>query len=150
MAARLSKNEYMNWRKTGPNILWIATALMWSAAAFGKLVNMEEFRSQLGESPLLAGFENLLLWTIPFGELLLVLAIRPAATRQLGFYISFTLLWLFTLYILSLLCYSHYVPCACSGFAEGLSWPWHIVFNLTFAILSYTGILVNRGTVKNS
>ncbi|MFC6102845.1 MauE/DoxX family redox-associated membrane protein [Olivibacter domesticus] len=126
-------------------ILWIISiliALMWAAAAFGKLKDLEDFQFQLGQSPLLQDFEEILTWVVPYGELLLTVVLIYPATRLFALYTSVFLLWLFITYIVALLRFSYDVPCACSGFAEGLSWKGHVVFNIVFMVLAIIAIFI--------
>lgn len=140
-----------NWRTI---LLWqicILLALMWAAAAFGKLTDMEEFYSQLGKSPLLQGFEEVIRWMLPYGELLLVFILIYPASRLLGLYTSTFLFSLFIAYIIAILKFSDYdVPCACSGFTEKLSWKEHLVFNSICLSISIVGILIQQGIKKHS
>ena len=139
-------------------ILWVISvliALMWAAAAFGKLKDLEDFRFQLGQSPLLYGFEEILTWVVPYGELLLAVVLIYPASRLFALYTSVFLLWLFITYIVALLRFSYDVPCACSGFAEGLSWKGHVIFNIVFMALAIIAIFIHESkqngfTVKQS
>lgn len=134
-----------NWRTA---VIWsicFLTALMWAAAAFGKLKDLDDFRYQLGESPLLQGFEETAKWTVPYGELLLAIVLINPTTRLLALYTSVFLLSLFIVYIITLLQFSYYdIPCACSGFAQGLSWEGHLVFNAAFMSLAISGIFIDE------
>lgn len=139
-------------------ILWIISiliALMWAAAAFGKLKDLEDFQFQLGQSPLLQGFEEIITWVVPYGELFLAVVLIYPATRLFALYTSIFLLSLFITYIVALLKFSYYVPCACSGFAEGLSWKGHVVFNIAFMALAIIAIFIHEDktgglTIKGS
>ncbi|HWV72968.1 MAG TPA: MauE/DoxX family redox-associated membrane protein [Pseudosphingobacterium sp.] len=129
-------------------VLWIISiliALMWAAAASGKLTDLEDFQSQLGQSPLLQGFEGTITWMIPFGELLLAVVLIYPATRLFALYVSVFLLSLFTAYIVAILRFSYYdIPCACNGFAAGLSWKGHLVFNVAFMMLAIAAIFIHK------
>src|SRR5699024_7423719 len=57
-----------------------------------------------------------------------------------GLYAGTGLMILFTLYIVYILGFSEYVPCACGGVIERLGWKQHLWFNLWFVVLGALGI----------
>jgi len=132
------------WKTTLVKLIRVFIALMWATAAFGKLDALDKFRVQLGQSPLLQDFGGILLWLVPIGEIFVAVMLLVNHLRKLGLYASVFLLSLFVAYIVAILQYSYYIPCSCSGFAEGLSWQGHIVFNLIFLALAIIGIFIDQ------
>jgi len=132
-------------------ILSILLALMWAAAAFGKLTDLDTFHNELVKSPLLEGFANTVKWVVPCGELLLAIALIYRATQLFAFYTSVFLLSLFIAYIVVIIRFSYYdIPCACSGFAEGLSWEGHLIFNASCMILAIVAIFISQENQQGS
>ncbi|MGX5857928.1 MauE/DoxX family redox-associated membrane protein [Dyadobacter jiangsuensis] len=111
-------------------------------AAFSKLVDYDRFRVQLGQSPLLTSIAGFVAWFIPFTEIMLATALSFTRSRLLGLYGSFTLMVIFTAYIIAILNFSEYLPCSCGGILEKLSWTQHLVFNLCLIALILLGILL--------
>lgn len=110
-------------------------------AALSKLADYDKFRVQLGQSALLTPIAGFVAWFIPLAEIILAAALSFPRSRLLGLYGSFTLMVIFTAYIVAILNFSEYVPCSCGGILEKLSWTQHLVFNLCFTALLLLGIL---------
>ncbi len=110
-------------------------------AAFSKLLDYENSKLQLGQSPLLNSWAGLLVWLVPLAEITLSVMLAINATRLLGMYGAFTLMVIFTAYIIAILHFSDYIPCTCGGVLAALSWQQHLVFNVIFIVLATLGIL---------
>ncbi|MDP4128912.1 MAG: hypothetical protein Q8918_01040 [Bacteroidota bacterium] len=113
-------------------------------AAASKLMDIQKFRVQIGQSPLLTRYVGLIIYGIPALEILISSMIIYPALRKTGLYASFTLMTAFTLYIVALLHYDSHVPCSCGGILQKMSWNTHIWFNTVFIILSVAGILLEE------
>ncbi|GAA3573390.1 MauE/DoxX family redox-associated membrane protein [Snuella lapsa] len=110
-------------------------------AATSKLIDFNEFRIQLGQSPILTAYADWVAWGIPLLELALAgLFLVPKYTLY-AFYGSFTLMTMFTTYIVLVLNFSDYIPCSCGGVLEDLGWTEHIVFNLVLTIMVIFGTI---------
>ncbi|QNL51968.1 hypothetical protein H8S90_10525 [Olivibacter sp. SDN3] len=139
----------INWCNMALWPVCVLLALMWATAGFGKLRDLEDFRFELGKSPLLEGFEGIVSWAVPWGELLLAVVLIFPTSRLFGLYSSVFLLSLFIAYIIALLWFSYYdAPCACSGFAEGLSWEGHIIFNSVCLVMAIAGVFIKSIPVR--
>lgn len=114
--------------------------LLFVYAALMKLMDVEKFTVQLGQSPLLMAFAPLIAWTIPITELMVAAALIFAWSRLLGFYAAFTLMVMFTIYIIIILSFADHVPCSCGGILEDMEWAEHLIFNIGFVVLSVVGI----------
>jgi hypothetical protein len=112
-------------------------------AAFGKLADFDKFQIQLGQSPLLTPYVDLVSWTIPFIEIWIAFLLVSDKTRLLGMVSAFSLMVLFTFYILAITHYSYFIPCSCGGVLQHMSWDQHLVFNLIFVFLGIMGILID-------
>ena len=107
-----------------------------------KLIDHEQFRVQLGESPFLANFGDIISYMLPIGEILLALALIIKRTRLLGLFLSFFLMALFTGYIWLMLTYAYDLPCSCGGIMVEMSWNTHLIFNAIFTILAAIGVIL--------
>ncbi len=118
-------------------------ALLFLYAAYHKLIIYKIFVEQLKESPITNGFQNILAWLIPFIEIVIALALLFRKTRMLGFYSSFFLMLLFTVYVFVLPhFFSSSVPCSCGGIISTFGWKEHFYFNLSFTLLAGTGLVL--------
>ncbi|WP_268225635.1 MauE/DoxX family redox-associated membrane protein [Sinomicrobium oceani] len=116
--------------------------VLFTYAAVSKLLEFEKFRAQLGQSPLLTAFADMVVWTIPAVELAISLLLFVPRFRLAALYASLSLMTLFTAYIVAVLYFSPYVPCSCGGILENLGWTEHLVFNLVFIALAIAGIVL--------
>ncbi len=122
--------------------------LLFVYAAISKLLDYENFKIQLGKSPLLTSFAPWVAIGLPLLEIGISILLLSKAMRLLGFYASFFLLVLFTSYLTAILNYSYYIPCSCGGILRGLSWKTHIIFNLIFMAISVVGVIIQSATPK--
>ena len=113
-------------------------------AATSKLLDYQNFAAQLGRSPMLARFGNLY-WFVPAIEILISIVLAIPRFRLAGLFASFSLMTMFSAYIIAILRYSEYIPCSCGGVLQHMSWTAHLWFNISFVVLSVIAILL---TVK--
>lgn len=112
-------------------------------AALTKLLDYEKFRIQIGQSPLLTAFAGWIAWMVPGAEILISLMLVFVRLRLIGLYAAFSLMVMFTTYIICILTLSLYIPCSCGGVLEKLGWREHLVFNIVFIILAAIAILIS-------
>lgn len=110
-------------------------ALLFIYAAASKIIDFENFQVQLGQSPMLSAFANIISYAVPITEIIISLFLFNYKYRLIGLIVSFALMIMFTSYIYIILNYSSFVPCSCGGLLEELSWNQHILFNMGFVIL---------------
>lgn len=122
--------------------------LLFVYAAVGKLLDYENFRVQLGQSPLISSFAGWLSWTLPLSELLTALLLLIHETRIYGLNLSYFLMVLFTTYIFIILNYSASIPCSCGGVLEQMGWQEHLWFNVFFIVLAVVGIILLQRKAK--
>jgi hypothetical protein len=111
-------------------------------AAVTKLIDYDKFRVQIGQSPLLTAFAGTVAWMVPAVEIIVAGLLTVLRFRLLGLYASFSLMVMFTAYIVVITRFSEYVPCSCGGVLEKLSWNDHLVFNLVFVVLGFVAIVL--------
>ena len=118
--------------------------LLFTYAAASKLLDFEQFRLQLGQSPLLSVFADWLVWGVPMLELLIVFLLVNRRLRFIGLFASFSLMVSFTTYIVIILNYSAFVPCSCGGILEKMGWTEHLIFNICFIVLALTSLILSQ------
>jgi len=116
--------------------------LLFVYASVSKLLEFGDFQTQLGQSPLLGAFASPISYAVPGFEFLISLLLSIKRTKLLGFYLSFTLMVIFTAYIIIILNFTSFTPCSCGGVLEELGWTEHLIFNLFFILLAIMGIWI--------
>jgi hypothetical protein len=111
-------------------------------AAISKLLNYESFKVELGKSPLLTDIAGEVAVGIPIIELIISGLLGFQATKMLGLYSSFSLMVLFTGYLIAIIQFSFFVPCTCGGLLEKLDWNKHIIFNCLFIVLAAIAVII--------
>jgi len=131
-------------------VLFISLAyiLLFIYAAASKVKDFEQFRNQLGQSPLLSAFAGSVAIAVPVTEILISLLLAFPKLRIYGLYAAYTLMVMFTAYIYIILNYSAFVPCSCGGILEKMDWNEHLFFNLAFTPLGVLGIFLESYTPK--
>lgn len=119
--------------------------LLFVYAAVSKLLVFDEFKIQIGSSPILYAFSDWMVWAVPSIEILISLMLIIPKFRLLALYASFSLMVMFTAYIFIILNFSDSVPCSCGGVLEKLGWTEHLIFNIAFVALAVIGIKIMNG-----
>lgn len=117
--------------------------LLFVYAATSKLMDFENFKIQIGQSPLISAFAGYIIWIIPIGELLIAAALIFPKTKVPALYAAYSLMVLFTAYIVIILNYSSSIPCSCGGILEKLGWKEHLWFNIGFVALAIVGLFTS-------
>src|SRR5690554_6490172 len=124
--------------------------LLFVYAAVSKLLDFNTFQNQLGQSPLLSAYANIIVWAIPISEIAIAILLSFKQSRLLGLYKFYGLMIMFTTYIIIILNFTSYTPCSCGGVLEKLGWIEHLYFNLAFIILSALSIVLLSSNKKSS
>lgn len=109
--------------------------LLFVYAAVNKLLDFENFQVQLAQSPLLSAFAGPISYTVIAVEVVIALMLCFQKSKKTGLYAGFSLMVMFTGYIVIMLNFSPFVPCSCGGILEDMSWTEHLVFNMVFVII---------------
>ncbi|MDR6783770.1 hypothetical protein ABIE26_002841 [Pedobacter africanus] len=134
--------------KTSVFYRWFVELICWAFfilyvyAAASKLMAYDKFVVQIGQSVMLTPYAGVLVWLVPFIELVLAVMVQFNRFRLWGLYGSFGLMVMFTGYIVIVLHFMEDVPCSCGGILERLGWEAHLVFNISFMILGIIGIVL--------
>lgn len=116
--------------------------LLFVYAALNKLLDFEEFKAQIGKSPLITAFASWIVWAVPLTEIIIAIMLAIPRFRLMALYASFCLMIMFTSYIVIILNYSIYIPCSCGGVLEKLGWTEHLIFNIAFVLIAIAGIAI--------
>nr|WP_315155686.1 MauE/DoxX family redox-associated membrane protein [uncultured Flavobacterium sp.] len=117
--------------------------LLFVYAATSKILDIQNFQVQLGQSPLLSAFADWISVVVPALEFLICILIIIPRSRLIGLFMAYGLMTLFIFYIFIILNYSSFIPCSCGGVLEKLNWNQHLVFNIFFVFLAVIAILIH-------
>jgi len=117
--------------------------LLFTYAAVTKLMDYQKFTVQIGQSPLLTNYAGVLAWAVPVVELIIAGMLALSRLRRIGLYAAFTLMVMFTAYIVAILQLDSGIPCSCGGVLEAMGWTEHLIFNSVFVLLGIAGILLH-------
>ncbi|TXD81187.1 hypothetical protein ESY86_18615 [Subsaximicrobium wynnwilliamsii] len=132
-----------------PKIACILFSILFIYAGTSKLLDFQNFKTQLGQSPILTAYAEYVSWGIPSIEFILAGLLLFTKQILLGLYASYALMVMFTAYIIIILNFSDYIPCSCGGVLESLGWTEHLIFNSGFVVLAILSILIlKRDSLK--
>jgi hypothetical protein len=133
-------------------ILQIALVSLFAYSGAVKLFDRTTFVFALVKSPLIPASEiiTLISYSLPLIELLIAGALLFEKTKLIGFYLSFFLMSLFTVYLIVLVSAFSNLPCSCGGILGGMSYPVHIAFNIVFTLVALAGIYTSDAEVHSS
>lgn len=118
----------------------VLLTILFTYASISKLLQYNTFRFQLDQSPFATAYAGLIAWSVPGIELIATVLLLFPATRLKGYYLSYGLMFLFTVYIYAILHFSYFVPCSCGGILSRMNWEQHLVFNIIFTFIALAGI----------
>ncbi len=128
--------KYLSAKSTIIKVTSCLYIILFVYASVSKLLEFQDFQTQLGQSPLLGAFALPVSYGIIIIELFISLLLAFDRTRKLGLYMSFTLMIIFTTYIIIILNLTTFTPCSCGGVLESLGWTEHLIFNIAFILLA--------------
>ncbi|MGV8964373.1 MAG: MauE/DoxX family redox-associated membrane protein [Candidatus Saccharimonadaceae bacterium] len=109
--------------------------LLFVYAAINKILDFENFQVQLAQSPLLSAFAGPISYMVLVVEVVIAVLLCFQKFKKAGLYAGFSLMVMFTGYIVIILEYSPFIPCSCGGVLEKMTWNQHLVFNAIFVVL---------------
>lgn len=118
--------------------------LLFIYASASKLMDFQNFKIQLGQSPLLSAFADQVAIIVPVVEILISILLLIPKYKPAGLLAAYGLMVMFTAYIFIILNYTSFVPCSCGGVLEKLGWQAHLFFNLFFVFLAVFGIFLYK------
>lgn len=124
-------------------IISLLFVVLFVYAAIAKLADFQNFRAQLGQSPLISAYTGLLSIAVPVLEILIAVMLVIPKLRVIGLLSAVSLMILFTFYIVIILNLSSFVPCSCGGILENMGWREHLIFNVFFVLLGAWALLLS-------
>jgi hypothetical protein len=99
---------------------------------------------------MLTAFAKWISWFIPGIELVISLMLAIPKYRYEGLYASFSLMTMFTAYIIAITRFSSFIPCSCGGILQHMSWNQHLIFNIFFVMLGAVAIMLHKRSYHNN
>lgn len=126
-------------------VIVILISMLFTYAAIFKAMDYPLFLSDMSKSPLLVKYDKNLLAPVVLGtEFLIVILLAFPGTRKTGFFLSFFVMAMFSLYLSTLYFFFTNIPCSCGGILGKMPYPVHIVFNICFMVISGAGVLLSN------
>lgn len=132
-------------RKIPVELITALLVILFTYTALSKILDVDTFRKQMLNQPLPETLRQNLVWLVPLFEITtsIFLIIKPL--RFYGFVLAFLLMLAFTLYVSLILGNAFaYIPCSCGGVLSAMSWQTHLIFNIFFTLIAFTGFLIER------
>ena len=126
----------MNWKKGMIEVVSYLFIMLFGYTAFSKLLDLEDFKVQVGQSPLVTAFQTWLPFVVIAVELIVALMLLFPRYRALSLMCSYFLMTSFTAYVAAILKFSPYLPCSCGGVLQTMNWTEHLIFNGSFMVLA--------------
>lgn len=131
-------------RQIATKIASLLFIVLFVYTATSKLLTIGQFKLQLEQFPIISSYADWIAWGIPVIEILIVgLFLFPKFILP-AFYASFSLMTIFTTYIILVLKFSDSIPCSCGGVISKLGWKEHLILNIAFIILALLGIRLSN------
>lgn len=125
-------------------IICLLYVFLFVYAAISKVLDFQNFRVQLGQSPLLSAFADWISLLVPATELVICILLIVPKFRFVGLFASYGLMVMFTAYIFIVLHYTTFVPCSCGGVLEKLNWTEHLIFNCIFIAMAALALFLYK------
>jgi len=125
------------------SLVSISLMFLFAYAMVSKAIDLDKFRTQIGQSVLLSNFVGFVIWFVLMSELIVIALLWVKSCRIIGLYLSYFLMILFSAYIFCVSRFSKDVPCSCGGVLENMSWDNHLIFNLSITLLIVIGIFLD-------
>lgn len=145
---RFMKDENFSIRLLSFEILRYIILLVFLYTFYHKIIDLEVFEKQLLRSKLIFRYVGFLKYGIPFIELITVVILFFDRFILIGLYLSFSLLSLFTVYLVALNEFSLFYGCSCGGVFNELSFNDHLIVNLTLLIFNVIAIFLFKKSYR--
>lgn len=121
----------------------VAFIILWAQAAFPKFKNIRQFKEVLEYQIVPKWSTPYLAWLIPLGECLTIILLIIPEYRLLGFYLSFAIMLIFSIYIAGIV-FRFYKsdPCPCGALFKRMTWKKHLWVNIIITFLAAVNIIL--------
>ncbi|MBO9672134.1 MAG: hypothetical protein J7577_01720 [Sphingobacteriaceae bacterium] len=124
-------------------VISAAFILLWVYTAGNKLTNFQSYRQEMSLQVFSPAFAAILVYAVPFIEILCAILLLIKKTSKLGLVLSLLLMLAFTGYILLIISgYYPKTPCSCGGVIKAMGWKAHLIFNLFFVTAAILALYI--------
>lgn len=123
--------------------------LLFVYTGVSKLINYDNFKHVMGQTPILKPFLDVLPIGLPLSELVAAALLIFPVTRRWGLYAAAVLMSAFTVYVAYVLFVSPHVPCVCGGIIKQMTWKQHLVFNSFFTLAAFAAIRLQKQAIPD-
>ena len=122
-------------------ILISMLVVLWCYASVNKLIEFSHFRHEMINQVIPRPLSEVLVYLIPVSELTAAIFLCKESLRWPGLCLSLFLMTVFTAYI-ALVYFNFFnrVPCSCGGILKSMGWGTHLIFNLSFLLITLSAI----------
>jgi len=113
-------------------------------AAVSKMLDFKNFQVQLAQSPLITSFAGWVSYMVIGAELAIAVTLCFRRLQAMALQAAFSLMLMFSAYIVLIMYFSPFVPCSCGGILEHMDWGQHLVFNLVFTCFAFVGVMLDH------
>ena len=114
--------------------------LLFCYASLYKWFNFSDFIKEMNKQPLPKSWIPYLVRLIPATEIAAALLLSFRVSRRWGFVLSSLIMLTFAGYTITVLLHGFsYIPCACGGIIEDLTWGQHLFLDSIYLLLSLVG-----------
>jgi uncharacterized membrane protein YphA (DoxX/SURF4 family) len=131
-------------RATIAELIAFLFIILFLYTGISKLMDYDIGTEQIALSPILAPIAGFIVIFITIAEITTSILLFFPKTRIHGLRASLILMIAFTGYVFYLLTYNDQLPCTCGGVLEQLSWPQHLILNITLIILAIIAIRLSK------
>lgn len=124
-------------------IICLFFVILFVYTGVSKFLDYDNFRAVIGQSPIITKYSGVLSIIVPAIEIVVSIFLVIPRYRLQGLYATFSLMILFTAYIIILVTLSDHAPCSCGGVIQKMSWNQHLVFNIILIFISLLGIILH-------
>lgn len=135
-------------RTTIIEIIIFLYAILFLYTGISKLIDYSVFKESIADSPILALIATPIALGLPWVEFAITLLLIIPRWRLKGLYSALILMITFTGYVIGILLFDKNLPCSCGGILQLLSWPQHVIFNISFILLAIWAIVLQRREKK--
>lgn len=127
-------------KKTIQLIVSYLFIILYVYSSASKLLEFHDFQTQLGQSPLLGSYAIIISYGVIVLEITISVLLIFEKSRKIGLFAAYTLMVMFTAYIIIILNFTAFTPCSCGGVLESMGWTEHLIFNIAFIVLALVAV----------
>lgn len=119
--------------------------LLWVYTVISKWGNHQAFYRQLSWNPTTTGYQDILFYVLPGFELLAALFLLLKPMLWYGLILSAGLMFVFSAYVFYVIFIDPTkATCTCGGVLSAMTWKQHLIFNISYLLLSCIGIYLYK------